>query len=149
MTNSTFTPQYADFLREQRESGHTDTLLSHVKALRVAGWPLSAIAEIFKVSKTTISTWESRTDYTPQPVEAPPYPKVRELSTFETQNLALLTKKASKVRRFTPKDSTARVSALALEKTLLHLHGEGITVSALARACGVTRRAINQRLEKY
>lgn len=149
MNNTSFTPEYTDFLREARESGHTSTYLSHVKALRDEGWPLSVIAEALQVSKTTISTWEKRTDYTPEPVKHPPYPKTRSLSSFETQNLALLTQKASSVRRFTPKDAPSRQSALALEKTLLHLRSEGFTVTELAQACKVTRRAINQRLEKY
>lgn len=149
MNKTTFTPEYEDILRNARESGHTSTYLSHVKALRDEGWPLSVIAETFNVSKTTISTWENRTDYEPEPVTVPPYPKTRTLSEFETQNLALLTQKASSVRRFTPKDAPSRQSALALEKTLLHLRSEGISVSELARACKVTRRAINQRLEKY
>lgn len=132
-----------------RESGQTSTYLSHVKALRVEGWPLSAISEVFGVSKTTISAWESKSDYDPEPVEVPPYPKTRDLSFFEVENLRLLTEQASKVRRFTDKNAPGRRSALALEKTLLHLHGEGITITALAKACGVTRRAVNQRLEKY
>lgn len=132
-----------------RESGQTSTYLSHVKALRLEGWPLSSISEVFGVSKTTISAWETRSDYETEPVEVPPYPKPRELTDFEKDNLRLLTEKASKVRRFTDKNAPGRRSGLALEKTLIHLHAEGITITALAKACGVTRRAINQRLEKY
>lgn len=149
MTTTPFTPEYTKTLRDARESGHTSTYLSHVKALRTEGWPLSVIAEALQVSKTTVSAWERREDYTPEPVSVPPYPKIRELSDFERQNLTLLTKKSSKVCRFTPQNAPGRTSALALEKTLLHLHAEGITVTELAKACGVTRRAINQRLEKY
>lgn len=147
--SNTFTPEYATCLRGMRESGQTSTYLSHVKALRQEGWPLSSISEVLGVSKTTISAWESRTDFELEPVEVPPYPKPRELSTFELNNLRLLTQKSSKVRRFTDKNAPGRRSALALEKTLLHLHAEGITITALAKACGVTRRAINQRMEKY
>lgn len=132
-----------------RESGQTSTYLSHVKALRVEGWPLSAISEVFGVSKTTISAWEGRSDYDAEPVEVPTYPKTRDLSHFETENLRILTEQSSRVRRFTDVNAPGRRSALVLEKTLLHLHGEGITITALAKACGVTRRAVNQRMEKY
>lgn len=140
---------YSKTLRGFRESGQTDTYLSHVKALRVEGWPLSAISEVFGVSKTTISTWESRSDYDPCPVEVPTYPKTRNLSEFETQNLALLAEKASTVRRFTDPKAASRQAALVLERSLIALHAEGVTITELARACGVTRRAVNQRLEKY
>lgn len=148
MTINEFTPEYIKTLSGLRESGHTDELICHVKALRSDGWPLSTISEAIGVSKTTISKWSTReaSDY---PVKVPEYRHPHVLSDFELTNLAILAENASKVRRFTAPQSSARASAMALEVSLLNYRKNGVSITDLARACGVTRRAINQRLEKY
>lgn len=148
MITNKFTPEYAKTLKSLHESGQSDELIAHVKALRVEGWPLSVVSEAVGVSKTSISKW-SHKDTEFIPVEVPEYSRPHELTQFEITNLRLLTEKASKVRRFTDPQSPARIAALALEKSLISHKENGVTISDLARACGVTRRAINQRLEKY
>lgn len=141
-------PEYANKLKSLYESGQTEELIAHTKALRSEGWPLSVISDAVGVSKTSVSKWSHR-DSEEQPPEVPEYVRPHELTPFEIKNLSLLTEKASKVRRFTDVQAPSRVAALALEKSLLAHKGNGVTISDLARACGVTRRAINQRLEKY
>ena len=60
----------------------------------------------------------------------------------------VLAREASKVRRFTDPDAPSRDAAKELEE-LLHYHKErGASLNTLKVACGVSRRAIAQRLEK-
>lgn len=148
MTTNELTPTYVSELRELRESGQTDEFLSHIHALRSSGWPLSALATALEVSKTTVVKWGNK-EHDTKDVDTPKYSTPPILSDVEVSVLAELTSKSSKVRRFTAPNSPARRSAEALEAMLLDLRGKGVTVSALSRACGVSRRAINQRLEKY
>lgn len=143
-----FTPEYSEKLRSLYKSGQSDELICHVKALRESGWPLSIVSEAVGVSKTSISKWSIK-ESEDIPVETPDYDLPHELTPFEVQNLSLLTQKASTVRRHTSPNAPSRSAALALEKSIIAHKANGVSISDIARACGVTRRAINQRLDKY
>lgn len=125
-----------------------EQFIALVKSLRLSNWPLSVISDMIGLSKTTVSRWEKKETSAPLP-ETPIYPKNRQVSEEESIILANLAKKASKVRGMTPEKSPYRVAQQELEQLLLSLYQKGVTVSELARHCGVTRRAIYQRLEKY
>lgn len=133
-----------------------------VASLRTRKWPLRAIADGLGVSRSIVSIWEKKGLEYPDPkveVLAENMPdelpqKVRPvyssytLSDEDKETLAKLTKEASTVRRFTDRNAPARKAAAELED-LLHKHrNSGASLADLARACGVSRRAVAQRLEK-
>lgn len=129
-----------------------------VSALRANKWPLRAIATPLGVSRSIVSIWESKADPEnfPEAEELPPAMprKVKpvytgySISDEEQQSLYDLARTASLVRRFTGENAPSRQAARELE-TKLHYHKEqGASLAQLARACGVSRRAIAQRLEK-
>lgn len=126
----------------------SDAFTAMVKSLRQSGWPLSVLANHLSVSKTTISRWEKKNTTLPLP-PTPQYPDSPVLTPTQAQELADLNAKACQVRRYTPASSPNRKAQSRLESLLLDYHQQGVTVSALARYCNVTRRAIYQRLEKY
>lgn len=150
MTKQKLTPDYVNTLQNTRE-GQPELFLTLIQALRASGWPLSYLASALGVSKTAVSKWESKIphqDFTPATIENPPRYLKRNLSAFEAQQLSLLTKQACTVRRFTDPNAPSRNAAKVLEEMLHRFRAEGVTVTQLAHACGVTRRAVSQRLEK-
>lgn len=145
-------------LRELK-TADKENFYAYVVSLRKEGWPLRAIAEPFGVSRTAVSGWEHRygIDRPLPPVEAFPVapPKDRKngmkkfhLTDAESAELARLTKDASTVRRFTDANSTSRESARILESMLYTYTQKGATRMQLAKACGVSRSAVAQRLKK-
>lgn len=148
MNTNKLAPGYVSELQEMYESGLSDTFLSHITQLRSSGWPLSAIATALGVSKTTVAKWANK-KFDAQEITAPAYYLAPLLSQEEISTLQDLTQKSSKIRRFTPENSPARQDARELEKLLIQYKNLGVTVTDLAEACGVSRRAINQRLDKY
>lgn len=137
-----------------------DAFHALVKALRVAGWPLRAIAQPLNVSTTAVNDWEKK--YSPDtllpPVEALPLVEPRErvnkskayvLTGEEELELANLTSQASTVRRYTDRNAPSREAGRRLE-SMLHTYRErGVSLTKLASACGVSRTAIAQRLKKW
>jgi hypothetical protein len=145
-------------LQTLRETDKT-SFLALVKALRVAGWPLRAIGEPLKVSPTAVKDWEKKSS--PEtllpPVEGVPVveapkrvnrSKAYTLSDEESLQLAILTREASTVRRYTDAHAASRESARRLEAMLHSYRDMGVSISKLAEACGVSRAAISQRLKK-
>lgn len=125
-----------------------DGFIALIKSLRLNNWPLSVLSDMMDLSKTTISRWEKKKTSSELP-ETPEYPKNRSISEEDSRKLYSLAHKASRVRGMTPEKSPYRVAQKELEMLLLDFYHNGVTVSELARHCGVTRRAIYQRLEKY
>lgn len=131
----------------------------YVASLRRNKWPLRAIAEPLGVSRSIVSIWEKKIDPVAKLPETEALPEViseqvrpiysqYELTPEESKQLWNLAREASKVRRFTDPDSPSRAAAKELED-LLHMHKErGASLNTLKTACGVSRRAIAQRLEK-
>lgn len=145
-------------LKDLREND-TPAFLIYVKALRASQWPLRAISEPLGVSRTTVSNWEAAATHTePLPeVEVLPLaaPKERtkatkkiELTQSESDELHRLTVEAASVRRFTDANASSRQSARLLESMLYNYREKGLTLTQLAKACGVSRSAIAQRLRK-
>lgn len=130
-----------------------------VASLRKNKWPLRAISDPLGVSRSIVQIWENKApENTPLP-ESEQLPKAideqvkpiylrYELSDEESMRMYVLAREASKVRRFTDNDSPSRDAARELEE-LLHYHKDrGASLNTLKVACGVSRRAIAQRLEK-
>src|SRR5213595_3111844 len=135
-----------------------DEFFALVKALRLANWPLRAIAEPFDTSRTAVSAWEKK--YTgsslPQVPEIPEpkrkdrtsLNKHKELSEEEIADLLRLTKDASKVRRYTDANDPSRKSAELLESKLVTYSNTGYSRAKLAGYCQVSPSSIAQRLRK-
>lgn len=131
-----------------------------VKALRLNGWPLRAIASPFDVSRTAVSDWEkSYNPVTALPsvpkAPEPPSKEVRKpkkppvLSDEEIRNLRQLADLASTVRRHTDPKAPSRRAAVELEAKLIDYDERGISRTQLGKYCGVSRSSIQQRLSKY
>jgi transposase len=131
-----------------------------VKALRLEGWPLRAIATPFSVSRTAAQGWENK--YKPEtplpevpelPVQAPKdrknSSKKYSLNDDEIQNLKSLATLASTVRRYTDQNAPSRRAAHELEAKLLEYSNRGLSRTQLAGYCGVSDSSIKQRLRKY
>lgn len=130
-----------------------------VVSLRHNKWPLRAIAVPLGVSRSIVNIWESKLK-TETPVPAsedlphaiseqvrPIYMRYT-LSEEDSVELYVLAREAAKVRRFTDPDSPSREAAKRLEELLHHHKDLGASLNTLKVACGVSRRAIAQRLEK-
>jgi hypothetical protein len=131
----------------------------YVASLRKNKWPLRAISVPLGVSRSIVQIWEHKVpENTPLP-DSEQLPRAiddqvkpiylrYELTDDESTELYVLAREASKVRRFTDQDSPSRNAAKELEEKL-HYHKErGASLNTLKVACGVSRRAIAQRLEK-
>lgn len=131
-----------------------------VKALRLEGWPLRAIAEPFAVSRTAVQGWENQHTGATLP-EVPDLPKreIKErkknttekyvLSDEEAKILRQLADEASQVRRFTDRNAPSRTAATILEAKLIEYSNKGVSRKQLAVHCGVSDSSIKQRLRKH
>lgn len=146
-------------LLKLRDKEDKEEFYQHIASLRRNSWPLRAIAEPLGVSRSIVNIWETKidplaklpeTEQLPQLISEqvkPIYSKY-ELTDEEKQELWGLAREASKVRRYTDPESPSRAAAKKLED-LLHEHkAKGASLNTLKNACGVSRRAIAQRLEK-
>jgi len=131
-----------------------------VYALRAAGWTLRAIAVPLDVSRTCVDGWKQKyTSDTPLPeVEPLPVVAVKDrthdtkkftLTDEEAAELRELATEASQVRRFTDVNAPSRKAAAELESLLLAYSQRGASYLQLAKACGVSRTSITQRLDKH
>jgi transcriptional regulator of acetoin/glycerol metabolism len=131
-----------------------------IYALRAAEWPLRAIAVPLKVSRTCVDDWKQKhTASTPLPeVEPLPVVPVKDrtpaskkfiLSDSESSHLRNLANEASTVRRYTDINAPSRKAAEELETLLLAYSQRGASYMQLAKACGVSRSSITQRLGKH
>lgn len=147
-------------LKDLYEQDDKQPFYALVVALRKNRWPLRAIADALGKSRSIVNIWETKLDpRTPVPV-AEDLPEVINeqvkpiymrytIPEDEAVRLAVLTAKASRVRRFTAPDSPGRVAAKQLEEALYEHRKKGASLNNLRIACGVSRRAVAQRLEKY
>lgn len=136
-----------------------NSFYEYVASLRKNKWPLRAISQPLGVSRSIVQIWENKVPTNADLPDTEPLPKAideqvkpiylrYELSDEESTRMYVLAREASKVRRFTDADSPARDAAKELED-LLHYHKDrGASLNTLKVACGVSRRAIAQRLEK-
>jgi len=131
-----------------------------VKALRLEGWPLRAIAKPFSVSRTAAQGWENKykqewplPEVPELPVQAPEDRKInvkkQTLSEDEAKILRELAELASSVRRYTDPNAPSRRAAYELEAKLIEYSARGLSRVQLAEYCGVSDSSIKQRLRKY
>lgn len=151
-------PETVERLKTLRDTDRT-AFYAYVASLRQNKWPLRAISVPLGVSRSIVQIWEHKvpdnatlptTEQLPRAIDEqvkPIYLRY-ELTDEESTQLYVLAREASKVRRFTDQDSPSRDAARELED-LLHYHKDrGASLNTLKVACGVSRRAIAQRLEK-
>lgn len=146
-------------LKELRAKPEKEDFHLYVASLRRNGWTLSSISKPLGVSRSAVNIWETKIDPLAQLPEVEQMPKEAQeqikpqfikysIPEDEAKHMWNLTREASKVRRYTPEDSPSRVAAKELED-LLHYHKErGASLNTLKDVCGVSRRAVAQRLEK-
>lgn len=138
----------------------TEDFYALVKALRIEGWPLRAIAAPFSVSRTAAQGWEHKYEEgTPLPAvpDLPVTPRKEKknsskkitLTVDEIQSLQHLANLGSGVRRYTDMNSPSRKAAAELEQKLIEYSDRGISRTQLAKYCGVSDSSIKQRLRKY
>lgn len=131
-----------------------------VKALRLEGWPLRAIAEPFSVSRTAVQGWEAKYNGKTDLPTIPSLPitpvedrhkGTKKVSLTSEQALELhgLATEAATVRRFTDENAPSRTAARELEQLLIAYSEAGVTRVDLAEACGVSDSSIKQRLRKH
>lgn len=146
-------------LLEQRRKD-PQAFYQHVLSLRANGWPLRAIAQSLGVSRTAVSAWEAKAiphSSLPESEKLPETLNIQLNSTYrqttltpeQEAELLSLSQLASQVRRHTALQAPTRKAANELESLLLKYSNAGVSITKLANACKVTRRAIAQRLEKY
>jgi len=139
----------------------------HVAALRLyeAGWTLRAIANSFfpVKSRSTVQYWikrgaESLVSYDFD-VPIPEYATHKDgyqrltpvspgISADVEQELRELSSVARYYRSGMASTSVQAVANSALSELILDLVSQNVKVAEIARACGVTHRAISRRLEK-
>lgn len=150
-------------LKELRAQDDQTQFQAYLLGLRSAGWPLRSIAEPFNVTRVTAKNWETRAlqqETVPEP-QVPALPldvrgmKVRPkrippgIPSADRQRIATLSVEARKVRRWTLEGSAEKQAAEELEQLIYkYVVERKVPAATFARAAGVTRRAIMQRVEK-
>jgi transcriptional antiterminator len=128
------------------------TFIAYLKALHTAKWPNTVLAQYLELSPTSIANWLKKPTQAPIPSSdsIPPYPlALLSLTPGQSEELHSLALLASQTKKYHTASSPIRQAQVQLEKLLLAYRDKGVSVSELARACKVTRRAIYQRLEKH
>ena len=156
-------PQEVEYLN----SLTLDALIVRVNALYSVGWPLQAIGEALspKRPRTTIRSWVVRAAETSQVnlIDAPivPTPRQREatsgpkkasseipeISADALYEIKVLAPLARGYRSRMASTSAAAVANSRLTDICMKLHNDGVGVTELAKAAGVTYRAMYKRIK--
>ena len=139
-----------------------EQLWRRVRDLNDAGWTLQSIADAFTPPRrrSTVRSWVKKDtpEYefiTATPV--PPQPKIRSrrkrpnspgIPHDEQLRIARLSPLARRFRARTNPSSTSFTANQELTSIAGLLYNKGVTVSELARASGVTYRAMKRRVDK-
>ena len=139
-----------------------EQLWRRVKDLNDAGWTLQSIADAFSPPRrrSTIRSWVIKD--TPECVfvtatPTPPQPKAKSrrkrprspgIPHDEQLRIARLSPLARRFRARTNPSSTSFTANQELTNIAGLLYNKGVTVSELARASGVTYRAMKRRVDK-
>ena len=139
-----------------------EQLWRRVKDLNDAGWTLQSIADAFDPPRrrSTIRSWVIKD--TPQcefvtATPTPPQPKAKSrrkrprspgIPHDEQLRIARLSPLARRFRARTNPSSTSFTANQELTNIAGLLYNKGVTVSELARASGVTYRAMKRRVDK-
>lgn len=149
--------------RDLLASLEKEQLWRRVQELHEAGWSLQSIADAFSSPRrrSTIRSWVIKP--LPETITAignvpkPPIKKVRSKRkrvpspgiTHETQlDIARLSPLARRYRARTAPSSASHTANSRLTELAGELYASGVTVSELARASGVTYRAMKRRVDK-
>lgn len=140
-----------------------DHLCARVQELVTAGWTLQSIANAFTPPRrrSTIRSWAVRSvavdishldAVTPPPVKKKPVRRQRPASpgipVSEQLQIARLSPLARRYRARTHPSSSSFSANQELSRITGELYLRGVTVSELARASGVTYRAMKRRVDK-
>lgn len=139
-----------------------EQLWRRVKDLNDAGWTLQSIADAFDPPRrrSTIRSWVIKDTPECQFVTAtptPPQPKAKSrrkrprspgIPHDEQLRIARLSPLARRFRARTNPSSTSFTANQELTSIAGNLYNKGVTVSELARASGVTYRAMKRRVDK-
>lgn len=148
----------ADFLASLSK----EQLWRRVKDLNDAGWTLQSIADAFSPPRrrSTIRSWVIKDTPECEFVTAtptPPQPKAKSrrkrprspgIPHDEQLRIARLSPLARRFRARTNPSSTSFTANQELTNIAGLLYNKGVTVSELARASGVTYRAMKRRVDK-
>jgi hypothetical protein len=148
----------ADFLASLSK----EQLWRRVKDLNDAGWTLQSIADAFDPPRrrSTIRSWVIKDTpecefITATPTPPQPKPKSRRkrpkspgIPHDEQLRIARLSPLARRFRARTNPSSTSFTANQELTSIAGLLYNKGVTVSELARASGVTYRAMKRRVDK-
>jgi hypothetical protein len=139
-----------------------EQLWRRVKDLNDAGWTLQSIADAFNPPRrrSTIRSWVIKDTpecefitATPTPPQAKPKsrrkrPKSPGIPLDEQLHIARLSPVARRFRARTNPSSVSFTANQELTNIAGLLYNKGVTVSELARASGVTYRAMKRRVDK-
>jgi hypothetical protein len=153
----------AERLRSLREEDF-EKFKARIRDLRAKGWTYSSLALPFLSPRATAQVWDRRaasTDVIPVSDDVPSPPEIsrkkkREVYTFmrpevpdaEAARLAELSSQVRVIRGWTPQDHPARAAAVELEDLIAELSERGVSYASIARAMGVTYRAVAARMER-
>lgn len=154
----------ANRLREIHASGDRDALRGYIRALRDRRWPLRAIGEPLGLSRSTIQFWETTgvpeenpsqeivVSMSPRAIETAGDKLTRRRSEVleeDKQRMNLLSFMAKQVRSQTPENSPLRRAANELDAKIEEYLKRMVPVTEIAKAMGVTHRAVKARMERY
>lgn len=159
---TTLPEDLVDELNDARDEDDRTELFALVRALKDAGWTFGDIATPLGVTRSAVNQWHKaalRKDIAPAtlpdahlPVQDPvgiPKRIKPDVPPKDRNRLRDLTISARKNTRWSKPNSPERRASEELIRLLdLHINQRKVSVAAVARHAGVTRRAIMQRLER-
>lgn len=149
-------------LQDARDEDDRTPLFSLVRALKDAGWTFEDIATPLGVTRSAVNQWHKnavKKNIKPASLRATDYPVYDPVGTpkrikpdvppRDREKLRDLAARARANTRWSAPNSPERRAAEELTRLLdLHINQRKVSVAAVARHTGVTRRAIMQRLER-
>lgn len=162
--HATIPPAEARLLEELRAAS-LPSLRHRVRALRRAGWTLDAIGGPLGLRRSTIRSWEKSEPATlsderaalelplppPRSVtsEQPSTPRVTpQLTDQDAARLRELSPRARSWRSGTPSGADATSARDEMDRIVAAAYARDVPIAALARAAGVTHRAMTVRVRR-
>jgi hypothetical protein len=155
-------PEETSFLRELRQSRELPPLRARVRELARQGWSQAAIARALDTYRSTVRSWLYYADHSTTapacrsarvPLLAPELAQqvrvtvlAARLSSDQALELRFLSRSARRVRGHTPALSESRDAAARLDVLLARYRAQGVRLTDLSLACGVTSGALRARV---
>lgn len=154
-------PEEVTVLRYLRGSNY-EMFKARMRDLRARGWTYASMSEPFGSPRATAQAWCTRALSTSEIPEADdvPSPPRKDPGAYRIANirpkvphesaerLRSLSQTARKVRGWTDEDAPERTAAVELEDEIARLSDAGVSYADIARAMGVTYRAVAARMER-